>query len=437
MPFGLFQSAPTIAPTDFGQSNLSGGMQGDAAGLARQQALGLGVSPADIQMRAGLMQAQKANAAQAVSTRGNFGLAGAAHAAQAGNAGLQQSVLNSSAQLRAQEQDRALQTYLAAATQKRAGDLQAAGLSQQEAISQAQMEQNAQSANQGMSSKLFGMGIGALEGGLTGGASIFGSAAGQALGGGFSGGTQDAGSVIGGYGGGAAGQSVSGGAGAYGAMVSDERAKQEAYVQGAQAGATEAVRQFSSTPTVHDVLQQHFGNRIPTAGGASLVDTGSGYMPLQSAPAGTPLQEPDAGPRMASGVISVQKSPYVMYDTESGQPMQEASDARAKQPQAGASNAANAFMDALEPRAFTWKDPSVAPNPQAAQGQNLGVYAQDVERSPFGSAIVQQDPSTGLKTLDIKALVGALAASAGETHRQQQAHEQRLAALEAALGRRQ
>lgn len=369
--FGLFAGTPQIASPDFGASNASGGMQQDAAGMARQQALGIGASPADIQMRAGLMQAQKAAAAQGVSTRGNFGLAGAQHAAQTTQAGLQQSVINQGAQLRAQEQDRALQMYLQAATQKRAGDLQAAGLSTQEAIAQAQMESSANQGNQAMSGKLLGLGLGAAGAAATGGASLYAPAA----------------------------------AGAAGSMVSDERAKQEAFMQGARAAS-------GGDPDVRSMMAERAQAQMPAA--------------ASPAPSG-PLAA-------SSATMAHTKVPqYAMYDTQTGQPMQEASDARAKQPQGGGHNAAQAFMDTLEPHAFTWKDPNVAPNPQAAQSENLGVYAQDVEKSPWGEAIVHDDPQTGLKQLDIKSLVGALAASAGETHRQQQAHEQRLAALEAAV----
>lgn len=406
MNFGLFQNAPQIGQTDFNQANASGGMQADAAQMAKQQAQGIGVSPADLQMRAGLMQAQRANAAQAVSTRGNFGLAGAQRMAQASGAGMQQNMINQAAQMRAQEQNAALGQYLQAATQKRAADLQQSGQSQQEAIQQAQLEQQANAANQSESNKILG--------GIVGGAtSLLGA----------------------------------------GAMFSDERAKADAYQQGALSGFAEGVRQWTADPAVRAVIAKQPGHAqgIRMQNGGMWMPTDKGYVPMTpglpgQATAPAPATDPDAHFVKSSSVDQQRPArAYTTYDPQTGQPIappapppappapDETSDARAKAPQQGASNAANAFMDSLQPRAFTWKDQSVAPNPQAAQQPNLGVYAQDVEKSPWGQAIVQQDPATGYKQLDMKALMGALAASAGETHRQQQEHEQRLAALESVV----
>jgi hypothetical protein len=96
--------------------------------------------------------------------------------------------------------------------------------------------------------------------------------------------------------------------------------------------------------------------------------------------------------------------------------------------------AAQDFLNTLEPHAFTWKDPNLAPNPRAAERPNLGIYAQQVEKSPWGRAIVQQDPSTGLKTVDSKAMVGALAAGAGTMKAVQDDHAQRLEHVEQAMG---
>jgi hypothetical protein len=111
------------------------------------------------------------------------------------------------------------------------------------------------------------------------------------------------------------------------------------------------------------------------------------------------------------------------------------SDARAKDVSPGGDMAALQFLDQLEPRQFTWKDPGNAPNPAAGQGQNLGVLAQDVEKAPGGGAIVQSG-ADGMKHMDIHALAGALAAASGALKRQQDDHGQRLSRLESMFGGR-
>ncbi len=114
----------------------------------------------------------------------------------------------------------------------------------------------------------------------------------------------------------------------------------------------------------------------------------------------------------------------------------QASDARAKRMESQHSGfaAAREFMNHLEPHAFTWKEPGVAPNPKAARVPNLGIFAQQVEHSPWGQAIVQEDPQTGLKHIDVRAMTGALAAGLGSTKLVQDDHAQRLEALERVLG---
>jgi hypothetical protein len=114
------------------------------------------------------------------------------------------------------------------------------------------------------------------------------------------------------------------------------------------------------------------------------------------------------------------------------------SDARAKRMEASHPGfaAASEFMDHLEPHAFTWRDKSVAPNAKAAESPNIGVFAQQVEASPWGKAIVGQDPRTGFKTMDKGALLGALAASVGATKKLSDDHALRIEQLERALGTR-
>lgn len=112
------------------------------------------------------------------------------------------------------------------------------------------------------------------------------------------------------------------------------------------------------------------------------------------------------------------------------------SDARLKQPtpypdQSG-THLAQSFLDHLMPRSFNWKDPHDAPNPGAATGTNLGVYAQDIEKTPMGKTMVQDTPQG--KTLDLHALTGALAAGAGYLAHKKDEHEMRIARLEQALG---
>jgi hypothetical protein len=132
------------------------GDQRSAIGLASLAAQGKVPSQADFQQRAGLQQAQAAAAAQAASTRGNFGLAGAQHAAMATQAGLQQQAVNQGAALRAQEQQAALSQYGNLAGQERSQDLQGSQLSIQQAQANAQLAQAQQQANQQSSGDILG-----------------------------------------------------------------------------------------------------------------------------------------------------------------------------------------------------------------------------------------------------------------------------------------
>ena len=130
--------------------------QTSGLGLAKMAAMGQAPSAAEVQQRAGIDQAQRAAASTAASTRGAFGLAGAQRSAAGQQAGLAQQAVNSSAQLRAQEQATARGQYMDASAQARAQALQASGMSLEAANAQAQLEAQQQAANQQMTGKLIG-----------------------------------------------------------------------------------------------------------------------------------------------------------------------------------------------------------------------------------------------------------------------------------------
>lgn len=406
--FGLFGDAPNIDQSGFqsgmGQATASGAGQGTAAGMAASQAAGTGPSAADAQMRAGLLQAQRTAASTAASTRGNFGLAGAQRTAQATSAGMQQDAINSAAQLKAKEQQAGLQSYIQATQAQREADLKAAGLSAQEAEAQAQLEAQQNMANQSTSGNLLGgiVGtVGSLAGGLValsdanakdeiqdpfyqptsaGGAGMTPPSSGpdyKAAGGAFGKGISDAWSGLSHEQlGGSGGMSTPSPQDMMG--YSDQRLKDKAYDQ----GMADAAAQLPPPPA--PPLDQSPGFRPPANMGAAM-----GPMQAQ------PPQPRQAGP---------------------------------------GDQAADEFLNSLQPHAFTWKDPNAAPNPKAANAPNLGIYAQEVEKTPWGQSIVQQEPG-GYKQLDIKALTTALAAGAGTLKKQQDDHSQRLAALEAMVSR--
>jgi hypothetical protein len=75
---------------------------------------------------------------------------------------------------------------------------------------------------------------------------------------------------------------------------------------------------------------------------------------------------------------------------------------------------ADRFMDHLHPYSYKYKDPALAPNPTGGHARQLGVMAQDVEKSPFGEQIVQATPQG--KALSLGAMVSAHAASIGRLH---------------------
>ena len=271
--FGILND-PTQANFSEAQRQGSGGIgaQAGATGLAALAAGGQAPSAADATMRAGLLQAQQAGAATAASTRGNFGLAGAQHAAQAGAAGMQQQAINAGAAQRAQEMAQARGQYIQSAEAERQAALQQAGMSTQQAMGNAQLGQQQNMANQQMSGQLLG-------GAMSAGGAILGGAA----------------------------------------MYSDERLKEER----------------------------------PNGGGH-----------------------------------------------------------------------ADAFLSSLSPHEFNWAAKGAAPSPEAASHPNLGIMAQEVERSPAGGAIVSQDPASGYKKLDAHALLSALAAGVGRLHERTRALEE-------------
>jgi hypothetical protein len=541
--FNLLPGAPSLE----GVNQSGWGPNADqqqGVGLARLAAMGKVPSAADYQMRAGIQQAQAAAGAQAASTRGSLGLAGAQRAAMGTQAGLAQQAVNQGAQMRATEQTQALGQYLSAAGQQRAQDLQASGLSIQAAQAQAQLEEQQNQSNQGMSSKLFSgllgaastaamfsderakeeappsvvyvepkpwdaatapavaptpSGLPALSQRMQDVTGTSGSAfdawlrdqqarqlaeAGwnatrglptpqevptqeQAL---MSRQAQAPASaqypygVPGGlnalqYGVGAPGDDLTAsmrmmGYGGGDSMVSDERAKQEATQLGYQAGVNRAM-QAVSDPKYADAFRTITSGMPPTfrTGGQMYVFGPHGYLPaepppnpqtnthdvavgISSDPARTGSAPPPPPPPPAPSML---EDAYRSIQQGVSEPPPQlaqmdavTSDARAKQAETDhpGTQAARQFLDTLEPHAFTWRDPAAAPNPQAAQVPNLGVYAQQVEKSPWGKAIVQTDPASGLKKLDIHALVGALAAGEGAQKKIVDDHAQRLEALE-------
>lgn len=71
----------------------------------------------------------------------------------------------------------------------------------------------------------------------------------------------------------------------------------------------------------------------------------------------------------------------------------------------------DAFMATLKPAAFTYKDPSSA---GAAPGENVGVMAQDVEKTPVGRTMVKNTPDG--KMLDMQKGFGIVLAGLASLH---------------------
>jgi hypothetical protein len=86
-------------------------------------------------------------------------------------------------------------------------------------------------------------------------------------------------------------------------------------------------------------------------------------------------------------------------------------------------------LDAFDPKMFHYRDPRLAPNPEAGDAPHMGVIAQDVARGPAGRTLVQTGPN-GMLNLNTPAMVGTLAAGEGALKRRTDDHDARLRALE-------
>lgn len=73
------------------------------------------------------------------------------------------------------------------------------------------------------------------------------------------------------------------------------------------------------------------------------------------------------------------------------------------------------FMASLDPKSFKYKDPN---QPGASGGDNVGVMAQDVEKTPIGKTAVTDTPDG--KAIDIKKLMGVVLAAIAELHQNQE-----------------
>lgn len=431
--FGLFGDAANIDQSGFqsglGAAGSAAASESDAGNLARVAATGSAPSAADIQMRSGLMQAQKTAAAQAASTRGNFGLAGAQRTAQGVAAGMGQQAIDTEAAQRAKEQQAGLAAYIQTTAQQRSQDLQAAGLSAQEAEAQAQLEQQQGMANQQTSSNLLG-GIIGTAGSILGGLAVLSdenlkteivSPQDQPV-------TYDpnGGSGFGGSGGNFGAVSTQtqdpfykpvseGGAGMTPPSTTNWAGAGQAMGQGMQK---------AWGPLASEQLGQGGGATVPSP--QDMMGYSDKRLKDQAydrgfADAARDLPPPPAPP--------LDQSPGFQNAHTSAQEPMAAGPVAPKAPSGPGEQAADQFLESLQPHAFTWKDPGAAPNPEAAQGPNLGIYAQQVEQTPWGKSIVQQQPG-GYKQLDIKALTTALAAGSGAMKKTQDEHAMRLAALE-------
>ncbi|HEX3345449.1 MAG TPA: hypothetical protein VHS09_12785, partial [Polyangiaceae bacterium] len=235
-----------------------------------------------------------------------------------------------------------------------------------------------------------------------------------------------------------------------GNMVSDKRAKEEAHQAGYDAavrdvtGNTELLRKIAGSAPPRNVPMPEGGYYVRDGRGAYQAQPYSPPPPALPAPP-SPSEMSAMGytvpgverPAPAPARIPWSPPPPAPADPRLAQNGALVSDERMKQMEGSHSGvaAADAFLRSLEPHAFTWRDPSLAPNPEAASRPNLGIYAQQVEQTPWGRAIVQNDPQTGLKTIDPKAMTGALAAGTGALRAQVDEQAERLALLERALGR--
>ena len=93
------------------------------------------------------------------------------------------------------------------------------------------------------------------------------------------------------------------------------------------------------------------------------------------------------------------------------------SDERKKKNVASGQDAAESFLDTLVARTFDYRQPG----PFAPAGRQLGVMAQDVERTPMGSQLVTNTP--GGKMIDGNAGIGAVLAGEANLHERMKALE--------------
>lgn len=68
-----------------------------------------------------------------------------------------------------------------------------------------------------------------------------------------------------------------------------------------------------------------------------------------------------------------------------------------------------AFLNSIQPKRFRYKNPS---SPGAADGERVGVMAQDLEKTPLGDKLVTET-SDGMKGIDRDNLLGVIVASLG------------------------
>lgn len=327
----------------------------------------------------GLGKAQQAAAARANSTRGQFGLANAQKGAQATGAEMSQESIYQNAARKADEEARAraLQAQLTTSEQK---DLLSA--------------RNAQMAQSN-----------AIAGGLLSVGGMLAGKAGSGGGGGSSGGVTQSSNP-------------------FAAFASPASQYQDPSTTGPNAAQWNQVNNLENNVPANtpDRGQESFQAAFPTQ---------------QWAGSDTPGLSDQTQPVSAdtSAALNGDQSWAQADQLSSEAPEEMHSDKRLKTPMGGPNEShAEQFLDHLHPQTYKWKNPSDAPNPNAAQTPNLGVYAQDVEKGPEGHSIVQDTPHG--KVMDLHALTGALAAGAGALKKKSDMHDQRLSRIEHFMGLR-
>lgn len=76
-----------------------------------------------------------------------------------------------------------------------------------------------------------------------------------------------------------------------------------------------------------------------------------------------------------------------------------------------ADRAVEQFLNKLDPKLYTYKQPGFSPDPNDFDKPQLGILAQDVEKTPVGKSLIDKDPNNGLLSVKIVPMVSALAAS--------------------------